>query len=58
MKNLDPNDPKRLDGLTPQQLLEEIGQIAAQYLKGSVGVCPPVFLPGPGALLYLLKSVD
>ena len=33
MKNLDPNDPKRLDGLTPQQLLEEISQIAAQYLK-------------------------
>jgi len=33
MKNLDPNDPKRLDGLTPQQLLEEIRQIATQYLK-------------------------
>ena len=33
MKNLDLNDPKRLDGLTPQQLLEEIGQIATQYLK-------------------------
>lgn len=33
MKILDPNDPKRLDGLTPQQLIEEIGQIATQYLK-------------------------
>jgi hypothetical protein len=33
MKNLDSNDPKRLDGLTPQQILEEIGQIATQYLK-------------------------
>jgi hypothetical protein len=33
MKNLDPNDPKRLDGLTQQQLIEEIGQVATQYLK-------------------------
>ncbi len=33
MKNLDPNDPKRLDGLTPQQIIEEIRQIATQYLK-------------------------
>jgi len=33
MKNLDSNDPKRLDGLTPQQILKEIGQIATQYLK-------------------------
>lgn len=33
MKTLDPNDPKRLDGLTPQQLLEEIRQISTQYLK-------------------------
>ena len=33
MKNLDSNDPKRLDGLTPQQILEEIGQVATQYLK-------------------------
>jgi hypothetical protein len=33
MKNLDSNDPKRLDGLTPQQILEEIRQISTQYLK-------------------------
>ena len=33
MKNLNSNDPKWLDGLTPQQLLEELGQIANQYLK-------------------------
>lgn len=26
-------DPKLLDGLTPQQLIEETGQIAAQYMK-------------------------